>query len=595
MNTVIFEGTKFIACLRYEKAKVMVTYSNPSIVKKEGGSYKLDCQYLVTILKEWITEKDPHSYNLLYCSNLTIIGAYLITDDYFNEYFELKSFINKSEVFSIEARCRETGIVIGMKNIEKLLGTSYTNFDDPKDKEDLNSKLSLEKIELMKIKHIFQVFFSDINLNMQYYSSISKISRDFFFKNYNEKKIKLELLIEDDAIFRQSYFGGRCEIFSNTIEEGNIFHFDFKNMYASVMTDEFPIQGYTKILRPKKIKNIGFYYVRVRSEKKQIPVLPHEKEDSSQEIWEDDKRTTYVNGVFQGLYWYEELLLFIEEGGVIEEIMYAYIWTKKDYTFKSFIDYCVNKREEGGISKILWKNLITSFYGRLGMAQIKTKTIVIKLENYLEEAEKHGKDWKPLNETWINNFVIIELPIPEEALKKKTVKSNVIYASIITSKARIKLYKGIRSVSENGGKVLYCDTDSIFAKFDRDVEGETHGEIEWSAKQNPFKILKAVFANVRNYSIVERCGNEVTKIAGSPRNSVSYDKFFKAFYLSSQEGNNVSINVTKKIFNHWEWNFLYCVNLNKYNSRCWNTNKTKTRPWYKIDKTYIVDKEVKEY
>jgi len=62
-------------------------------------------------------------------------------------------------------------------------------------------------------------------------------------------------------------------------------------------------------------------------------------------------------------------------------------------------------------------------------------------------------------------------------VKGHIINSNVIYAAIITSKARIKLYKSFISVQNNGGRLLYCDTDSIFAAYKKDVTGETHGEI----------------------------------------------------------------------------------------------------------------------
>jgi DNA polymerase elongation subunit (family B) len=61
--------------------------------------------------------------------------------------------------------------------------------------------------------------------------------------------------------------------------------------------------------------------------------------------------------------------------------------------------------------------------------------------------------------------------------KKELVNSNVIYASIITAKARIKLHKAMLSVVNGGGRLLYTDTDSIFAEYTRVVDNERHGEV----------------------------------------------------------------------------------------------------------------------
>jgi hypothetical protein len=62
-------------------------------------------------------------------------------------------------------------------------------------------------------------------------------------------------------------------------------------------------------------------------------------------------------------------------------------------------------------------------------------------------------------------------------LKKKKFKKNVSIAAAITSKARIKLYKAQQSVLVNKGRLLYSDTDSIFAAYSKNVINEQHGEI----------------------------------------------------------------------------------------------------------------------
>jgi DNA polymerase elongation subunit (family B) len=62
----------------------------------------------------------------------------------------------------------------------------------------------------------------------------------------------------------------------------------------------------------------------------------------------------------------------------------------------------------------------------------------------------------------VNNLCIIEYE-----QRKNSINSLVQYASIITSRARIKLYKTITQVEKEGGRLLYCDTDSIFAAYDK--------------------------------------------------------------------------------------------------------------------------------
>jgi DNA polymerase elongation subunit (family B) len=60
----------------------------------------------------------------------------------------------------------------------------------------------------------------------------------------------------------------------------------------------------------------------------------------------------------------------------------------------------------------------------------------------------------------------------KEKIKNKKIKANIAVASITASRARIRLYNAFLEVINNNGRILYTDTDSIFACF----------------KQNPYKM-----------------------------------------------------------------------------------------------------------
>jgi hypothetical protein len=62
-------------------------------------------------------------------------------------------------------------------------------------------------------------------------------------------------------------------------------------------------------------------------------------------------------------------------------------------------------------------------------------------------------------------FITIKNDYKFENNNKKTINRNVSYSSAIASKARIKLHKCIKEVEKDGGRVLYCDTDSVFAAY----------------------------------------------------------------------------------------------------------------------------------
>jgi hypothetical protein len=59
-----------------------------------------------------------------------------------------------------------------------------------------------------------------------------------FNKNFNYQKIPLKLNKNLDSVLRESYFGGRVEVFGNTDEK--IYHYDFPGMYGFCMQEKFP-------------------------------------------------------------------------------------------------------------------------------------------------------------------------------------------------------------------------------------------------------------------------------------------------------------------------------------------------------------------
>jgi DNA polymerase elongation subunit (family B) len=121
--------------------------------------------------------------------------------------------------------------------------------------------------------------------------------------------------------------------------------------------------------------------------------------------------------------------------------------------------------------------MINSLYGRMGMNNLDNYSFFIKeedLDKYL--------NLDILSIKKINNMVLLNVEINNKIKDfnikiKKDIKKNISIASAITSKSRIKLYRAQKEVIKNNGRILYSDTDSIFASFNRDVSNEKHGEI----------------------------------------------------------------------------------------------------------------------
>lgn len=244
----------------------------------------------------------------------------------------------------------------------------------------------------------------------------------------------------------------------------------------------------------------------------EIPVLPFRNEEG---------KLIFPNGRWKGTYWYEELALFKEEGGTIEKIHKRIEFEKKGKPFTCFIEYFKNLRKNSEFENIFWKLFINSIYGRMGMGEIDTKTEIVDKNKY----KKLEKKKEIIKEVIINDVLIITYQIKKN---NKEIDSNVSIAASITSKARIKLFKAYKEVIKNGGRLLYSDTDSIFAAYKKDVSGETHGEVVWDAKKKDTVIEKAVFAIPKGYAIKYKEDSTV-KIKGFKKDSISFEDFERTF------------------------------------------------------------------
>ena len=517
---------------------------------------------------------------IIYSNNVTLLFLSLIREfPNLKEKFNVDSFLEKDLVyfFSLEE--------VNTKNrcIFKCFTKFIINVEENLDLNDKNIEIisgdfikTMEKEIGYLSENIVQMY-----RNWEKFSySISSISINIFKFNFNKKFIEIRTSIEEDLIFRKAYFGGRCEVFGN-VEGFNekIFHFDFNSMYGQIMMQKFPLKEYIYKEANLNINRPGFYYIKIKSLNLNIPVLPHRSEEEADG---QDMGIMFTNGEFEGLYWYEEILLFKEEGGLIEEIVYGYEFTKKeDYVFKSFAEYCILKKKNGNASeRKIWKSILVSFYGRLGMGKRTSKTILMFEKDYLENKKKY----EIIREVWFrgNECGVVEIKNIEV---RKELPSSVMYAAIITSKARVKLYRAFKEVEKNGGRVLYCDTDSIFAAYKRDVGNEKHGDIFWDSKKKNTRIDEAVFAAVRTYSIRNK-GEWETKISGTPRNHVSFDNFYKSFHNMRSGGYFARIN-KKSIFNFNEWNEEKVIWMDCYKKRQFYNNKLNSKPLFKKGGTYI--------
>lgn len=409
-----------------------------------------------------------------------------------------------------------------------------------------------------------------LSLNICGLSGFGLISRSyslsgvalFIFKNFFND-FKINLLLEDklDSLCRPGYYGGRCEVFGNPIKNDFIYHFDFSGMYSNRLTEDYPCGNLFINNNPTDINTPGIYCVNVYSDIK-LPILPYREPKTG--------KLLFPNGEFSGVYSWEELMLFLENGGVIKKIKWGLQFSEIKPIFKNFAENCIKYRKNDKISKIVWKLIPNSFIGRLGLRRSNEETKIIKENQYDPTTLDVISDRK------IGNFWLVRIKKIDNEVK--ITNGNVIYALFVTAKARILWWNSAVTVEKNGGRLLYCDTDSIFASFRRNVIGETHGNVFWDPNNKETEIEDACFASCKMYSIKYKDKN-ATKIKGVSRvnTSITFNEF-KEYFYSKKLIKFSDTQFRKNFINMQIIETSKIIDFRCYDKRIFNVEKTHTDP-----------------
>jgi DNA polymerase elongation subunit (family B) len=244
--------------------------------------------------------------------------------------------------------------------------------------------------------------------------------------------------------------------------------------------------------------------------------------------------------------------------------LYGLVSTKNEKILLEFLNTLEQVKDTDSIKRKVGKLLINSFYGRLAIGD---EMFIIELLTDLGNNKSYGK---------LDDFFIIK-----KKIHKSDTKANIAIAAAIASKARIKLYEAQLEVQKHGGRLLYSDTDSIFAAFNKDnpVEDKLLGEhVFFDTKKNDTKIKDAIFISSKSYALKFYDDTELIKIKGINIKEIKFDEL-KYQFLS----NNTSITLKNSQFSKKNFSLEHSIsskiiNLQNYNKRIFINNKTDTIP-----------------
>jgi hypothetical protein len=169
---------------------------------------------------------------------------------------------------------------------------------------------------------------------------------------------------------RGAYVGGRNEFIADYEPRANLFSVDFNAMYLNCLKTKF-LSGSIRLKQTSQLDGPGFYYISFESNDQEYPVLFFRNKLTGQGY--------FCNGRGEGLFWYEEIQLFLEHGGIVHKVHYAYTGDNYTCNFQPFVDEI-----QQTLSPKLAKNLANNLYGRLAMKDfVYPVKLVTDLEFFL--------------------------------------------------------------------------------------------------------------------------------------------------------------------------------------------------------------------
>lgn len=252
------------------------------------------------------------------------------------------------------------------------------------------------------------------------------------------KIIETKILHEQKKAIRTAYAGGRNEYIQIPQNTNPLYSVDFNMMYYNCFNDRF-LTGAIQKENAEKIDKPGFYYIRYESINMEYPILYQLNKHTEQNV--------YCNGIGEGLFWYEEIELFVNEGGIIHKIFYRYVGETYINNYAPYIaEISLYK------TKKVIKALANNLYGKLAMKDFFYKCILLEEEEFL---------LKNVNNTvgrWIKWY---DYYICEDILYTTySDYTDIVTAAALTSKARIKLFCLIKNL-KNVVTICLLNTDEI--------------------------------------------------------------------------------------------------------------------------------------
>lgn len=448
----------------------------------------------------------------------------------------------------------------------------------------------------------------------------------------SDLKINMNLTEIEKFYGKKCYYGGSVGAYGNLDKNEVCVHYDFVSMYPSRMEEcEFPTGSPISWMPGDNITKLGIYEVIVNiPDSVNLPVLPyivkkHKDGNFSRKFYPVGTFKTTITGI--------EALYCMENGYDIQVISGIY-YENGFYPFKKFVSHFKHFRTLGDVNKEVGKLLLNSLYGKLAQKQYGLSLVIMDKNHFDKHSdvlkEKYGVTDRNITKKHVIFFIdnktfkeIKEKEIKVDILKamnkyciksgknflknvdkKEEIKGNIVVAAMITAAARITLHRTIMELQKMGLRILYSDTDSIYAACHKDEIFNfldrplgTYAIIFDSNKDDTI-ISTAIFIRSKFYFVYQEKDKKwKKKVSGDNKNGDNSDietifnDIVTKFY---QNGVKAFYNSSGKLFlkNNKDLSSMFLIVTKKFSiqmhDRKWSDSKITSTP-YKVHDYTIFD------
>lgn len=303
-----------------------------------------------------------------------------------------------------------------------------------------------------------------------------------------------------NALARSALHGGRCEVFRYG-RVGYVNTYDSRSHYGAIMAstelpDTSKLRTYSGNLQMPSLEGVdGVIDVTVWTEPQFLPPLPCK--------WQD--RLYFPVGTFRTTVPIRELRKALPYGVTVLTCHRVAVTDKMVRPFAvtapALLDLREDARRRGDPRELIYKFLLNSIPGRLGMKEVQTRRMYRRWRPGLKSAEVIGYDLESAGDAV---FLAREL---NHVARSKTV--NPVWASCILGEGRMRLYDNLLVA---GTSAVYCDTDSVHSltplPTGDGTPGTWIGKGEWST---------SLYLGPKLYRLEDHMGEVDARAKGVPR------------------------------------------------------------------------------